>query len=158
MARPQGEKTIVSNRRAFHEYHVEQRFEAGVVLAGSEVKSLRDGHVSLGEAYATVRDGEVWLVGATIEPYKQASRTNHERTRDRKLLLHRREIAKISQGTEAKGYTLVPLRLYFKEGRAKVELGLAKGRQKGDKRQAMAERDSQREIERALGRERKGMR
>ena len=88
MARAQGEKTIVSNRRAFHEYHVEERFEAGVVLAGSEVKSLRDGHVSLGEAYATVRDGEVWLVGATIEPYKQAGGANHERTRDRKLLLH----------------------------------------------------------------------
>ena len=120
---PQGEKTIVSNRRAFHEYHMEERFEAGVVLAGSEVKSLRDGHVSLGEAYATVRDNEVWLVGASIEPYKQASSTNHERTRDRKLLLHRREIAKIRQRTDEKGYTLVPLRLYFKDGRVKVEVG-----------------------------------
>jgi SsrA-binding protein len=150
MARPQGERTIVSNRRAFHEYHVEERFEAGVVLAGSEVKSLRDGHVSLGEAYATVRDGEVWLVGASIEPYKQASRTNHERTRDRKLLLHRREIAKISQGTEAKGYTLVPLRLYFKDGRVKVEVGLGRGKNIADKRQSMASRDAKREIERAL--------
>src|SRR5262245_25380077 len=150
MARPQGEKTIVSNRRAFHEYHVEERFEAGVVLAGSEVKSLRDGHVSLGEAYATVRDGEVWLVGASIEPYKQASRTNHDRTRDRKLLLHRREIAKISQRTEAKGYTLVPLRLYFKDGRVKVEVGLGRGKNVADKRQSMASRDANREIERAL--------
>jgi SsrA-binding protein len=150
MARPQGEKTIVSNRRAFHEYHVEERFEAGLVLAGSEVKSLREGHVSLGEAYATVRDGEVWLVGASIEPYKQASRTNHERTRDRKLLLHRREIAKISQGTEAKGYTLVPLRLYFKDGRVKLEVGLGRGKNIADKRQSMASRDAKREIERAL--------
>jgi SsrA-binding protein len=150
MARPQGEKTIVSNRRAFHEYHVEERFEAGLVLAGSEVKSLREGHVSLGEAYATVRDGEVWLVGASIEPYKQASRTNHERTRDRKLLLHRREIVKISQGTEAKGYTLVPLRLYFKDGRVKLEVGLGRGKNVADKRQSMASRDAKREIERAL--------
>jgi SsrA-binding protein len=150
MARPQGEKTIVSNRRAFHEYHVEERFEAGLVLAGSEVKSLREGHVSLGEAYATVRDGEVWLVGASIEPYKQASRTNHERTRDRKLLLHRREIVKISQGTEAKGYTLVPLRLYFKDGRVKVEVGLGRGKNIADKRQSMASRDAKREIERAM--------
>jgi SsrA-binding protein len=150
MARPQGEKTIVSNRRAFHEYHMEERFEAGLVLAGSEVKSLRDGHVSLGEAYATVRDNEIWLVGASIEPYKQASRTNHERTRDRKLLLHRREIAKIRQRTDEKGYTLVPLRLYFKDGRVKVEVGLGRGKNVADKRQAMASRDAKREIDRAL--------
>jgi SsrA-binding protein len=150
MARPQGEKTIVSNRRAFHEYHVEDRFEAGVVLAGSEVKSVRDGHVSLGEAYATVRDGEVWLVGATIEPYKQAGHGNHERTRDRKLLLHRREITKIRQGTDEKGYTLVPLRLYFKDGRVKIEVGLGRGKNVADKRQAMASRDAKREIDRAL--------
>ena len=150
MARPQGEKTIVSNRRAFHEYHVEERFEAGLVLAGSEVKSLREGHVSLGEAYATVRDGEVWLVGASIEPYKQASRTNHERTRDRKLLLHRREITKIRQRTDEKGYTLVPLRLYFKDGRVKLEVGLGRGKNVADKRQSMASRDAKREIERAL--------
>ena len=150
MARAAGERTIVSNRRAFHEYHVEERFEAGVVLAGSEVKSLRDGHVSLGEAYATVRDGEVWLVGASIEPYKQASRTNHERTRDRKLLLHRREITKIRQRTDEKGYTLVPLRLYFKDGRVKVEVGLGRGKNVADKRQALASRDAKREIDRAL--------
>lgn len=150
MARPQGEKTIVSNRRAFHEYHMEERFEAGVVLAGSEVKSLRDGHVSLGEAYATVRDNEIWLVGASIEPYRQASSTNHERTRDRKLLLHRREIAKIRQRTDEKGYTLVPLRLYFKDGRVKVEVGLGRGKNVADKRQAMASRDAKREIDRAL--------
>ena len=150
MARPQGEKTIVSNRRAFHEYHMEERFEAGVVLAGSEVKSLRDGHVSLGEAYATVRDGEVWLVGATIEPYKQAGGANHDRTRDRKLLLHRREITKIRQGTDEKGYTLVPLRLYFKDGRVKIEVGLGRGKNVADKRQAMASRDAKREIDRAL--------
>jgi SsrA-binding protein len=106
--------------------------------------------VSLGEAYATVRDGEVWLVGASIEPYKQASRTNHDRTRDRKLLLHRREITKIRQRTDEKGYTLIPLRLYFKDGRVKVEVGLGRGKNIVDKRQSMASRDAKREIDRAI--------
>src|SRR5690348_15457297 len=120
MARQAGEKAIASNRRAFHEYHVDERFEAGIALVGSEVKSLRAGHVSLGEAYAMVRNGEVWLVGASIEPYAQAGVSGHERRRDRKLLLHRREIGRIRERTEEKGLTLVPLRMYFKDGRVKL--------------------------------------
>ncbi len=150
MARQAGQRAIVSNRRAFHDYHVEERFEAGVALTGSEVKSLRDGHASLGEAYAQVKDGEVWLVGASIEPYKQAGLSGHERTRDRKLLLHRREIQEIRDGTDRKGYTLVPLRLYFKNGRVKLEIGLGRGKNVADKRQAIAERDAKREVDRAL--------
>jgi SsrA-binding protein len=150
MARQAGQRAIVSNRRAFHDYHVEERFEAGVALTGSEVKSLRDGHASLGEAYAQVKDGEVWLVGASIEPYKQAGLSGHERTRDRKLLLHRREIQEIRDGTDRKGYTLVPLRLYFKDGRVKLEIGLGRGKNVADKRQAIAERDAKREVDRAL--------
>jgi SsrA-binding protein len=150
MARQAGQRAIVSNRRAFHDYHVEERFEAGVALTGSEVKSLRDGHASLGEAYAQVKDGEVWLVGASIEPYKQAGLGGHERTRDRKLLLHRREIQEIRDGTDRKGYTLVPLRLYFKDGRVKLEIGLGRGKNVADKRQTIAERDAKREVDRAL--------
>jgi SsrA-binding protein len=146
----EGERTIVSNRRAFHEYHVEERFEAGLALVGSEVKSLRAGHVSLGEAYATVRDDEVWLVNASIEPYAQASVRGHERRRERKLLLHKREIARIRQRTDERGYTVIPLRMYFKNGRVKVEIGLGRGKDIGDKRQAMAERDAKRDIDRAL--------
>jgi SsrA-binding protein len=149
MARPAGERTIVSNRRAFHDFHVEERFEAGLALLGSEVKSLREGHVSLGEAYAQVKEDEVWLVGASIEPYKQAAQ-GHARTRDRKLLLHRREIAEIRDGTDRKGYTLIPLRMYFKDGRVKLEIGLGRGKNVADKRQAIAERDAKRDVDRAL--------
>src|SRR3712207_5341463 len=123
MAGP-GEHTIASNRRAFHEYSIVERFEAGIALQGTEVKSLRAGHVSLGEAYAQERDGEVWLVGASIEPYARGTTANHEPRRERKLLLHAREIDRIHQRTAERGFTLVPLRLYFKGGRAKVELGL----------------------------------
>src|SRR5688572_13304961 len=121
MARQAGGRSIVSNRRAFHEYHVEARLEVGLAPVRSEVKSLRAGHVSLGEAYATVRDNEVFLVGASIEPYAQAGMSGHDRTRDRKLLLHRREIARIRQRTDEKGFTLIPLRMYFKDGRVKIE-------------------------------------
>ena len=116
----------------------------------SEVKSLRAGHVSLGEAYATVRDNEVFLVGASIEPYAQAGMSGHDRTRDRKLLLHRREIARIRQRTDEKGFTLIPLRMYFKDGRVKIEIGLGRGKNIADKRQNLAERDAKREIDRAL--------
>ena len=150
MARQAGERAIASNRRAFHEYHVDERFEAGIALLGSEVKSLRAGHVSLAEAYAMVRDGEVWLVGASIEPYAQAGLSGHERRRDRKLLLHRREIGRIRERTDEKGLTLVPLRMYFKDGRVKLEIGLGRGKNVADKRQSMAERDAKREIARAL--------
>ena len=145
-----GEKTVVSNRRARHEYHIEERFEAGIALAGTEVKSLRAGHASLAEAYGVVRRGEVWLVGASIEPYAQGNRDNHETRRERRLLLRGPEIARIQKRVDERGFTLVPLRLYFKGGRAKLELALARGKDTVDKRASLAERDAKREIDRVL--------
>ena len=147
-----GEKTVASNRRAFHEYEITERFEAGMQLVGTEVKAIREGHVSLAQAYATVRDDEIWLVGATIEPYRSGNRENHAPARERRLLLHRAEIDKIRRRTEERGMTLVALRIYFRGGRAKVELGLGRGRSAIDKRHVMAERDAQREIERIVKR------
>jgi SsrA-binding protein len=145
-----GEKLIVDNRRARHDYHLSDRVEAGIVLTGTEVKSLRDGRVSLQQAYADVRDGEVWLVGASIQPYEQASVGAHDPERDRKLLLHRREIASLIGKVRERGFTLVPTKLYFRDGRAKVELALAKGKELHDKRRDIARRDADRQIERAL--------
>ena len=147
---PQAEKTIAQNRRAFHEFHVEDRYEAGIALLGSEVKSLRAGHASIGEAWADVKDGQVVLRGCAIEPYAQAGSMNHERTRPRALLLKRAEIAKIERRVAERGYTLVPLRLYFKGSKVKVELGLARGKDVGDKRQTIADREAKRELERAV--------
>jgi SsrA-binding protein len=148
---------IASNRRARREYFVLDTVEAGLVLQGSEVKSLRLGHVQLADAYARWSDGELWLEGVHIAPYAFANGVGaHEPERRRKLLLHRDQIDRLQSQIALERLTLVPLRLYFRDGRAKVELGLARGRHKADKRQAMAERDSQREIARALGRERKG--
>ena len=147
-----GEKTVVTNRRARHEYHVEERFEAGLALEGTEVKSLRAGHASLGEAYGVVRAGEICLVGASIEPYAQGNRANHDVRRDRRLLLRKPEIARIQKRVDERGYTLVPLRLYFRDGRAKLELALARGKDFIDKRATLADRDARREIERALKR------
>jgi SsrA-binding protein len=149
MAGP-GEHTVASNRRAFYEYAIEERFEAGIALHGTEVKSLRAGQVSLNEAYAQERDGEVWLVGASIEPYARGTTSNHQPRRERKLLLHGREIDRIHQRTAERGLTLIPLRLYFKAGRAKVELALARGKDVHDKRSAVSERDARREVDRAL--------
>ncbi len=146
----EGEKTVVSNRRARHEYHILERFEAGLALTGTEVKSLRDGKAVLRDAFAMERSGELWLVGATIEHYDKGNRQNHEVTRDRKLLLHRKEIDRLAERIAEKGLTVVPLRIYFKGGRAKVELGLGRGKEGVDKRHAMAERDVQREIQREL--------
>src|SRR3954451_5863969 len=123
-----GEHTVATNRRARHEYHVLERFEAGLVLQGTEVKSLRDGKVVLRDAYATPRAGELWLVGASIEQYAQGNREKHEVARDRKLLLKRNEIERLAARVAEKGLTLVPLRIYFKAGRAKIELGLARGK------------------------------
>jgi SsrA-binding protein len=152
-----GTKLIASNRRARHDYGVLDTVEAGLVLGGSEVKSLRLGHVQLADAFARYADGELWLEGMHIAPYSFANGVGaHDPDRRRKLLLHRDEIERLQARVAQERLTLVPLRLYFREGRAKVELGLGKGRQKADKRQALAERDSQREIERALGRQRKG--
>src|SRR5215207_1690811 len=153
-----GTTPIASNKRARHDYSVLDVVEAGIVLQGSEVKSLRLGEVQLADAYARWSDGELWLEGVNIAPYRFANGVGaHEPDRRRKLLLHRDEIDRLQARIAQERLALVPLRLYFREGRAKVELGLARGRQKGDKRQAIAERDSKREIERALGRQRKGM-
>jgi SsrA-binding protein len=144
------EKLIADNRRARHDYNLLERVEAGIVLSGSEVKSLRQGHAILQRAYADTRDGELWLVGLHIPPYEQASVEPHEPDRDRKLLLHRRQIDKLSSQTAEKGLTLVPTRLYFKDGKAKVELAVARGKEGRDKRRDIADRESKRRIEREL--------
>jgi SsrA-binding protein len=142
------DETITVNRRARHEYAVEQTLEAGIVLTGTEIKSVREHKVNLAEAYARIERGEAWLIGAHIAPYAQGNRWNHEPTRTRKLLLHRDQIAELAGLTSAKGFTLVPLRLYIRDGFAKVELGLGRGKRAHDKRRAIAEREARREIER----------
>lgn len=149
-----GTKLIAQNRRARHDYLVEDTVEAGIVLTGTEVKSCRAGRVNLADAYAKVEGGEVWLYGAHISPYSHGNRTNHEPTRRRKLLLHRGEIAELERAVAQGGRTLVPLRMYFKHGLAKAELAVARGKRLHDKRQASAERDAERQILRALGRRR----
>ncbi|MEI2728892.1 MAG: SsrA-binding protein [Alphaproteobacteria bacterium ADurb.BinA280] len=156
MAREKGRKLVAQNRKARHDYHIEDVFEAGLVLQGTEVKSLRAGHATLVDGYADVKDGEVWLHGVHIPEYTEGTWTNHEPRRKRKLLLHRNEISKLIGKTKEGGFTLVPLSLYFKDGYAKVEIALARGRKAYDKRQAIAERDAKREAERATGRRAKG--
>ena len=146
----EGERTVAQNRRARHDYFLEDHLETGIVLTGSEIKSLRIGAASVNEAYAMFRGNEVWLVGATIEPYSQAGMRNHDRLRDRKLLLHRREIEKLRTRVEQKGFTLVPLRVYLKNGRAKVELALGRGKDVGDKRETVKAREAKRDMDRAL--------
>lgn len=150
MARPTGTKLIAENRRSRYDYELLDRFEAGIVLTGTEVKSLRDGRVTLAHAYADVRDGEVFLVGAEIAEYAQGNVQNHEPTRDRKLLLKRAEIGQLVGKVREKGQTLVPTRLYFKDGKVKVEIALARGKEKGDKRRTLVERDAKRDMDRAL--------
>jgi SsrA-binding protein len=150
MARAKGEKLIADNRRARHEYHLLDRIEAGLVLTGTEVKSLRDGRVTLGQAYGDVRDGELWLVGLHISPYEQGSTSGHDPDRPRKLLAHRREIDSLYGKVRERGLTLVPTRLYFRDGKAKVELAVARGKELRDKRRDLADRDAKRQIERAL--------
>jgi len=150
MAKAQGEKLIVDNRRARHDYHLTDRVEAGLVLTGTEVKALRDGKATLQQAYADVRDGEGWLVGLHIPEYGQGNRANHDPDRPRKLLLHRRELDRMYAQAREKGMTLVPTRLYFKDGRVKVEVALAKGKELRDKRRDVADRDAKRQIERAM--------
>jgi SsrA-binding protein len=149
-------KSICENRRARFRYHLDETFEAGLALTGSEVKSLRAGKAHLNDAYGRLRGGELWLLKAHIAPYEQANRLNHEPERERKLLLHRREIDRIGSKIRERGYTLVPLRLYFKGGRAKVEVALGRGKKHHDKRQAVAERESKRQVERAMKRTRQG--
>ncbi len=150
MARPTGVKQIAENRRARHDYHLLERFEAGIVLTGTEVKSLRDGRVTLAQAYADVRPDGVWLIGADVAVYDQGNSANHEPGRDRKLLLHRGEIDSLTAKVREKGQTIVPTRLYFKDGKVKVEIALARGKEKGDKRRDIADRDAKRQIDRAL--------
>jgi SsrA-binding protein len=145
-----GEKLIVDNRRARHDYELLERFEAGLVLTGTEVKSLRQGRVTLGQAFADLRDGELWLVGAEIPTYDQGNIANHEPARDRKLLLHRSELSSLYGKVREKGLTLVPTRMYWKDGRVKVELALARGKQTVDKRRDIAKREADRAIQRAL--------
>jgi SsrA-binding protein len=151
----EGIKLICRNKRAFHEYNVFERLECGIVLTGTEVKSLREGSSSLEDAYAKVENGEVWLLGSDIPEYSMAHRLNHKPKRPRKLLLHRREIAKFAGKASERGFTLVPLRMYFKQGRAKVELAVARGKQLHDKRQALKTADAKRDIRRALSARRK---
>ena len=150
MAKPQGTKLIAENRRARFDYELLDRFEAGLVLRGTEVKSLREGRVTLAQAYADVRDGEVWLVGAEIAEYAQGNNENHDPTRARKLLLKKGEIASLTGRVREKGQTLVPTRLYFKDGKVKLEIALARGKEKADKRRTIVDRDAKRQIERAL--------
>lgn len=148
----EGLKIAATNRRARFEYEILETWEAGLVLQGTEVKALREGKVNLGDAYGEIRDGEAFVVKMHIGPYEQGNRENHEPFRRRKLLMHRREIRKILPKLEEKGLTLVPLRLYFKEGRAKLELGLGRGKKMHDKRDAKAKQDVQRRIAQHVGR------
>jgi SsrA-binding protein len=154
VAREQGRKVIARNRRAYHDFHVEDTYEAGLVLTGTEVKSLRAGRASLADGFAQVADGEVWLHNVHIPEYTQGTWTNHAPRRTRKLLLHRREIDRLASKTAEQGLTLVPLSLYFKDGTVKVELALARGKRTYDKRQDIARRDAAREMDRALRRRR----
>lgn len=144
------EQTIAVNRRARYDYDIVDTVEAGLVLTGTEVKSLRDGKASLAQAFAMVRDGQAWLVQAHIPEYAFGNRANHDPTRQRKLLLHRREIYDLAEFTQERGRTLVPMRLYWRDGRAKILLGLARGKAQHDKRAAIAERDANRQMQRAL--------
>jgi len=154
VAREQGHKVVARNRRARHEYQIEDVYEAGLVLTGTEVKSLRAGRASLTDGFAQISDGEVWLHNVHIPEYAQGTWTNHEPRRIRKLLLHRKEIEKLTSSTAERGLTLVPLSLYFKDGRAKVELALGRGKRTYDKRHDLAKRDAAREVDRALRRRR----
>lgn len=152
MSNPQGEprKLVAQNRKARHEYHIEEVFEAGLVLTGTEVKSLRQGKGNVAEAYVQAANGELWLVGCHILPYEQGNIHNVDPVRKRKLLLHKHEIEKLTGAVSRKGYSIVPLQIYFKNGRAKAEIGLAKGKKLYDKRQDIKQRDQQRDIDRAI--------
>jgi len=143
-------KVVTENRKARHDYFIEEVIEAGIVLQGTEVKSLRAGRVNLKDSYATIDNGEVFLHNAHISEYEYGNRNNHDPLRSRKLLLHREEIQKLIGRTRDKGYTLIPLKIYFRNGKAKVELALAKGKRQYDKRQAIAERDARRKIDQTL--------
>ncbi len=156
MPREKGRKLIAQNKKARHDYSIEDVYEAGMVLTGTEVKSLRAGRATLTDGFATLDDGEIWLRGVHIPEYTQGTWTNHEPRRARKLLLKREEVRRITGKVKESGVTLIPLAMYFQDGYAKVEIAVARGRKSYDKRQAIAERESKRETERALGRRSKG--
>ncbi len=156
MAREQGRTLVAQNKKARHDYAIEDVFEAGMVLTGTEVKSLRAGRASLTDGFASIEDGELWLRGVHIPEYSLGTWTNHEPRRPRKLLMRKEEIRRIVNKTKESGLTLIPLSLYFKDGYAKVEIALARGRKSYDKRQAIAERESKREATKAIGRVAKG--
>jgi SsrA-binding protein len=158
MPKEQGRKLIAQNKKARHDYHIEDTYEAGLVLTGTEVKSLRQGRASLVDGFVDIEHGEAWLHAVHIPEYTQGTWTNHSARRKRKLLLHKEEIAKIDRRVSEKGLTVVPLALYFSDGRAKVEIALARGKKAWDKRQSIAERTADREKEQAVGRYLKGMR
>jgi SsrA-binding protein len=154
MPRERGQKLVASNKRARYDYFIEDVYEAGIVLSGTEVKSLREGKCSLNDSYATVDGGEVWLENAFIPEFTQGSWTNHSTRRRRKLLLAKKEIAKLAGASKESGYTIVPISLYFKDGYAKVEIGLGRGKKSYDKRESLKQKDAAREMDRARSRER----
>jgi SsrA-binding protein len=156
MVKEQGRKMIAQNRKARHDYHIDDVIEAGLVLTGTEVKSLRAGRASLADGFAEVLDDEVWLLGVHIPEYTQGTWNNHTPRRRRKLLLNRREIDRLASRVAERGLTIVPLALYFKDGKAKIEIGLGRGKKTYDKRQDLARRDADREVARAMGRRAKG--
>ena len=145
-----GEKLICSNRKAFHNYHIDERYEAGLVLQGSEVKSLREGRANLADSYAGIQGEEIFLYNCHISPYSHGNIMNHDPLRTRKLLLHRNEIDNLTAKANIKGYTLIPLKIYFKDSFVKIEIGLAKGKRLFEKRESIKEREAKREIERAM--------
>ena len=147
---PEGAKSVARNRRAFHDYAIEEKFECGIELVGSEVKSIRGGHIAFADSYARIRDRQLWLIGLRISPYDEASIFNHEPDRDRRLLVHKDEIRRLRRRVEERGYTLIPLQIYFKGGLVKVELGLGKGKREYDKRESIKTRDQRREAEREM--------
>ena len=152
--RGRGDRVVTSNRRAFHDFHILESVEAGIVLTGTEIKSIRDGKATIAEAYARFENGELWLIGSNVAPYSHGNRANHESDRPRKLLVHRRELERLRTAVEQKGLTLVPLRLHLKKGLAKLDVGVARGKKLYDKRTADADRQARRDVERALrGRE-----
>jgi len=150
LKKEEGPRSVATNRKALHDYFILDRFEAGIALRGSEVKSIRAGQANLRDSYVRIKDGELWLVDAHISPYDQASRENHDPRRDRKLLMHRKEINRLDAKVQAKGLTIVPLRMYFSNNRLKVEIALAQGKRQYDKREAIAQRESDRQVRRAL--------
>ena len=145
-----GRRTVARNRRATYDYAIAERYEAGLVLTGTEIKSLREGRASIAEGYVRPINGEAWLLGAHIAPYESANRSNHEAKRDRKLLLHKREIEKLEQAFDQKSLTIVPIHLYLQRGLAKLEIGVGRGRQRHDKRDKMSERDAARQMREAV--------